>query len=88
VSRVGYLDRILDSLTKQTYKPDALIAILDLYTDEEYLEARNKIVGLPLKHVVCGIEMEIPATDTSQVVTLTLMGTIWRQTKYPSGQAP
>jgi glycosyltransferase involved in cell wall biosynthesis len=254
VSRVGYLDRILDSLTKQTYKPDALIAILDLYTDEEYLEARNKIVGLPFKHVVCvpsyntqpafaiserrehiasihnqarqliadadwvfsieddgvlpndalqrlvrvsearpnagiisgvelgrwgvpyvgawrvdnimqpsqvmsmenhvgedyvdeidacglycaliradkykehefdaknglgpdvnlalylrqsgyqnyiawaipvthltnnhGIEMEIPATDTSQVVTLTLMGTIWRQTKYPSGQAP
>lgn len=52
VSRVQYLDRVLDSLFKQTYKPQSLIVIFD-GPDDKFLEVRNKIVGLDFSHVLC-----------------------------------
>lgn len=52
VSRVEYLDRILDSLLKQTLKSQSLIVIFD-GTDEQYIDVRNKIVGLPFNQVLC-----------------------------------
>lgn len=52
ISRVEYLDRILESLLNQTVKPQSLVAIFD-GTDEEYLDVRNKIVGLPFNQVLC-----------------------------------
>lgn len=45
VSRVQYLDRVIDSLLAQTYKPNNLLVVFD-GPDTQYLEARNKIVGL------------------------------------------
>lgn len=52
VSRLEYLDRVLESLEKQTIKPTALIAICDV-PDENFLEFRNKVVGTPLLSVLC-----------------------------------
>lgn len=43
VSRVEYLDRVLESLKNQTHKIDALIVIFD-GPDEDYVQARNKVV--------------------------------------------
>lgn len=44
--------------------------------------------GVPVTHLTnsVGVEIEIPATDTSQIVTLTLIGYTWQQRKYPAGQ--
>jgi glycosyltransferase involved in cell wall biosynthesis len=45
MSRTKYLDRVLESLQNQTYLPHNLLIIFD-GNDNEYLEARNKIVQL------------------------------------------
>lgn len=50
----------------------------------------NSIVwSVPVTHLtnLHGIEVEIPATDNSYVVSLDLQGTTWHQTKVPTGQA-
>jgi glycosyltransferase involved in cell wall biosynthesis len=52
VSRIKYLDRVLDSLKNQTIKPNSLIVIFD-GSDEDYIEVRNKIVGQPFNQVLC-----------------------------------
>ena len=52
VSRVEYLDRVLESLLNQTLKPQSLLVIFD-GTDEQYIDVRNKIVGLPFNQVLC-----------------------------------
>jgi len=52
ISRLQYLDRVIDSLIAQTHKVQGLIVVLDL-ADDEYLEARNKIVGLGFDQVLC-----------------------------------
>lgn len=46
--------------------------------------------GIPVTHLTsrAGVEWEIPATDTSYVVTLSLLGNkVWQQRKFPPGQA-
>lgn len=48
VSRLKYLDLVLDSLKNQTYKNFQLIAIFD-GNPSDYLEARNKIIELPFE---------------------------------------
>ncbi len=45
VSRIKYLDRVLESLKKQTVQPQNLIVVWDGH-DEEYLQVRNKISAL------------------------------------------
>lgn len=52
VSRAKYLDRVLDSIKNQTYKPQSLIVIVD-GPDDVFLEARSKVVGLEFDHVLC-----------------------------------
>lgn len=49
---MSYLDRVLDSLLKQSLKPQSLLVIFD-GSDDEYIDVRNKIVGLPFNHVLC-----------------------------------
>lgn len=51
VSRMTYLDRVLDCIKKQTYQPDKLIVIYD-GPDYQYLAVRNKIVELKLEKIV------------------------------------
>jgi len=52
ISRPQYLDRVIDSLLAQTQKVQGLIVVLDL-ADHEYLETRNRIVGLNFDQVLC-----------------------------------
>lgn len=52
VSRTDYLDRVLESLLKQTKKTDNLLVIFD-GTDQEFIEARNKIVELDIDNIIC-----------------------------------
>lgn len=50
VSRIQYLDRIINSLLQQTYKANNLLVIYD-GSEDDYAEARNKIVGLDFDSV-------------------------------------
>jgi len=52
VSRIDLLDRVLESLINQTYKPENLIVIYDGPKDK-FVEVRNKISELKLNHVLC-----------------------------------
>lgn len=52
VSRIQFLDKILESLEKQTFKPDNLLVVYD-GRPEHFEEVRNKIVGLNYKSVLC-----------------------------------
>lgn len=52
VSRTQYLDRVLESLVKQTHKPNNLLVIFD-GDDKDYAEVRNKIVSLKFEMVLC-----------------------------------
>lgn len=52
VSRIKYLDRVLESLVNQTLKPQNLIVVFD-GSDNEYLEVRNKVVALPIDNAIC-----------------------------------
>lgn len=52
VSRIQYLDRVLESLLAQTYKPNNLIVVFD-GPDSQFVEVRNKIVGLDYDTVRC-----------------------------------
>lgn len=45
VSRTSYLDKVLESLVNQTYKPDNIIVVFD-GNDNEFLAVRNKIIEL------------------------------------------
>lgn len=51
LSRIKYLDRVIESLMNQTYKSQRLLVIFD-GPDSEYIEARNKIVGLDFENVL------------------------------------
>ncbi len=46
-----YLDRVLDCIKNQTYKPDKLIVIYD-GADYQYTEVRNKVVELEIETLV------------------------------------
>ena len=50
VSRISYLDRVLESLINQTVKPNNLIVIYD-GSENEYALARNKVVSLDFEQV-------------------------------------
>jgi len=52
VSRTQYLDRVLESLKNQTYKPNNLIVIFD-GNDQDFLTVRNKIVELKYDNILC-----------------------------------
>lgn len=52
VSRTRYLDRVLDSLLKQTLKPNNLIVIYDGPANE-FVDVRNKIAHLKLESKLC-----------------------------------
>lgn len=52
VSRTKYLDRVLESLENQTYKPNNLLVIFD-GEDKDFIEVRNKIVSLKYEMVLC-----------------------------------
>lgn len=64
VSRIQYLDRVLESLVNQTYKPNNLIVVYDGY-DEQYLHVRNKIVELKFDNVLC-----VPSNNGSPAHTI------------------
>lgn len=48
VSRTTYLDRVLECIKNQTYKPENLIVIYD-GVDSGYTQVRNKVVELDMK---------------------------------------
>lgn len=50
VSRMQYLDRVIESLLAQTHKPNNLLVVYDGH-HSDYVEARNKIVGLDFESV-------------------------------------
>lgn len=52
VSRIKYLDRVLDSIVNQTQKPQNLVVIFD-GSDNEYVEVRNKIAELDIENKLC-----------------------------------
>jgi glycosyltransferase involved in cell wall biosynthesis len=61
VSRISYLDRVLDSLLAQTYKPQNLIVIFD-GNERDFLTVRNKVVELDFDNVLCVASHEtVPA---------------------------
>lgn len=64
ISRLTYLDRVIDSLLAQTLKPNNLLVVFDGH-DSQFLEVRNKIVGLPFNSVIC-----IPSTNTAPAHTI------------------
>lgn len=52
VSRIKYLDRVLESLLKQTVKTNNLVVVFD-GPDGEFLQVRNKIVELDFENKLC-----------------------------------
>lgn len=52
VSRIKYLDRILDSLLKQTIKTESLVVVFD-GPAHEFVQVRNKIAGLDIENRIC-----------------------------------
>lgn len=52
ISRISYLDRVLESLLAQTYKPQNLIVIFD-GRESDFLTVRNKVVELDFENVLC-----------------------------------
>lgn len=63
VSRLTYLDRVLESLLNQTHKPDNLLVIFDGH-ESQFLEVRNKIVGLPFDSVICVVSTNLAPAHT------------------------
>lgn len=52
VSRIKYLDRVLESLLNQTYKIENLIVIFD-GPENEFVQVRNRIAELDIENKVC-----------------------------------
>lgn len=52
VSRINYLDRVIESLLNQTYKSQRLIVIFD-GSNNDFITVRNRIVGLDFESVLC-----------------------------------
>lgn len=64
VSRIKYLDRVLESLLKQTYKIENLIVVFD-GPEGEFLQVRNKIKELDIENTLC-----VPSVDGRQAHTI------------------
>ena len=52
VSRIQYLNRVLESLLKQTVKIESLIVVFD-GPEHEFVQARNRIAELDIENKVC-----------------------------------
>lgn len=52
VSRMQYLDRVLESLKNQTYKPNNLVVVYD-GDAEKFIQVRNKVVEQKYETVLC-----------------------------------
>ena len=64
VSRIKYLDRVLDSLTKQTLKITNLVVVFD-GPDGEFVQVRNKVMELDIENKLC-----VPSPDGGQAHTI------------------
>lgn len=64
VSRIKYLDRVLDSLLEQTYEIESLIVVFD-GPDSEFVEVRNKIAELYIENKLC-----VTSQDTRPAFTI------------------
>lgn len=64
VSRIKYLDRVLDSLTKQTVKINNLIVVFD-GPDSQFIQARNRIAELDIENRIC-----VPTPYNRQAFTI------------------
>lgn len=64
VSRIKYLDRVLESLENQTYRANNLIIVFDGH-ESEFLQVRNKVVTLDYENVLC-----VPSTNTGLAYTI------------------
>lgn len=53
VSRMEFLDRVLDSLLKQSYKPKTHLLVVVDGTNEFFIQVHNKVAKLPLDYVLC-----------------------------------
>jgi glycosyltransferase involved in cell wall biosynthesis len=63
VSRIKYLDRIIDCLMSQTVEIENLIVVFD-GSDEEFIEVRNKIQELYIENRICVKSINRRKADT------------------------
>lgn len=64
VSRIKYLDRVLESLLNQTVKINNLIVIFD-GPDGEFLQVRNRIAELDIENTLC-----VPTQNSRMAYTI------------------
>lgn len=64
VSRIKYLDRVLDSLLNQTVEIENLIVVFD-GPDHEFLQVRNKIAELYIENKLC-----VPTSNSRMAYTI------------------
>lgn len=64
VSRIKYLDRILESLLNQTVKTKNLIVVFD-GPDSEFIQVRNRIMELDIENRIC-----VPTAYTRQAFSI------------------
>lgn len=53
VSRIEYLDRVLESLINQSYKPHTALLVVVDGSNELFVRVHNKVANLPLDFVLC-----------------------------------
>lgn len=67
VSRYEYLDRVLESLLNQSYKPQTSLLVVVDGDNELFLKVHNKLASIPLNYVLCvKAENYAPATTIPQ----------------------
>ena len=64
ISRISYLDRVLDSLLKQTVKIDNLVVVHD-GSDDDFIKVRNRIAELDIENTLC-----VPSGDGRVAYTI------------------
>ncbi len=64
VSRISYLNRVLDSLLEQTYEIENLIVVFD-GPDGEFVKVRNRIAELYIENKIC-----VPTPYSRQAFTI------------------
>jgi glycosyltransferase involved in cell wall biosynthesis len=53
VSRIEYLDRVLESLLNQSYKPHTSLLVVVDGSNELFVRVHNKLANIPLDYVLC-----------------------------------
>jgi len=64
ISRIKYLDRVLESLLKQTVKSQNLIVVFD-GPDSQFIQVRNRIAELDFDNKLC-----IPSNNNGQAISI------------------